>query len=113
MQHLATVARSAELRQLWDEAQQLERCHTTESSTSHASEPAQATRQVGGGDGDMKLYLHEDDVFVNIGSGYFLCIGKMEEVKTATYDRVEEMIAQAVAQAKLYAIQSSTGETVH
>ena len=43
----------------------------------------------------MKIYIHGNDAFVNVGSGYLLCIGTKEEVKKANYQTIMEMVEKA------------------
>ena len=43
------------------------------------------------------VYFQEGQAFVEIGNGYFLCIGTLEEVAKATPSEVVKMVNEAIA----------------
>ncbi len=60
----------------------------------------------------IHIYKKEDRAFVEIGSGYMLCIGSIEAVSEATPREVERMIERAIAENKWLGLDSSE-TTIH
>ena len=62
---------------------------------------------------EVRIYLQENDAFVDIGNGYLLAIGKKEEVDKADATRIAEMIQEAISWSKWRGINRSSGHIIH
>lgn len=60
----------------------------------------------------MKIILIEDDAFVDFGN-YLLCIGKRQEILSASEQELLAFIRIAVVMAQYQAIDNQLQQTVH
>lgn len=61
----------------------------------------------------MKIYLLDDNAFVEFGKGYMLCIGTKKEVDDATPQKITEMVDFAIAYSKFRCLEIWKDTRVH
>lgn len=62
----------------------------------------------------MKIYLKDEWAFVDMGTGYLLCIGRKEDVDRATSEaEVAKMVREAVATSQYQLIASGRKHVLH
>jgi hypothetical protein len=54
----------------------------------------------------MEIYIKGDRAFVDIGSGYMLCIGSKDNIKGATDRDIQDMVMAAIAYNKFLGMTS-------
>ena len=63
--------------------------------------------------GQIVVYFQDGDAFVDIGNGYLLCIGTLEEVSKANATEVVNMVNAAIALNKYRGIDTAKGVIKH
>ena len=63
--------------------------------------------------GQIIVYFQDGDAYVDIGNGYLLCIGTLEEVSKANSTQVVDMVNAAIALNKYRGIDTEVGVIKH
>lgn len=62
---------------------------------------------------EFTLQYRDEDVFVDVGGGYLMCIGKRSEVAREDAIQITERIYRSLARRRYYAIDVATERVVH
>ena len=63
--------------------------------------------------GQIVVYFQEGQAFVEVGNNYFLCIGTLEEVASASPADVARMVNEAIALNRYMGIDTAKGVIKH